>query len=153
MEFTDRYYPLFWINLSLAYIVEYSYFIRSQPFASTHIFHYCFYIIPYSYLEEYFILQANYMWTFYKFGLHKEFIFTTFISWMLTHTRPYWYFMREDSIYYLYVYFYGTEPKFSQDTKFILSLLSFVTYGQQPSKISRSICMDMDLHKYILIIC
>ena len=52
---------------------------------------------------------------------------------------------------FLYVYFYGTELKFSQDTKFILSLLSFVTYGKQPSKILSSTYMNMDLHIYILL--
>ena len=61
MEFTDRRYPLEWTNLPRAHITEYSYLIRSHPFASSHIFHYCCYIISYSYLEEYFMLQANYM--------------------------------------------------------------------------------------------
>ena len=50
--------------------------------------------------------------------LYEEFVFKTFISWLVTHITAYSYFMREYFMYFLYVYFYGTELKFSHDTKF-----------------------------------
>ena len=107
MEFTDRYYSLLWINLSLAYIMEYSYFNRNHQFSIKHIFHYWVYSILYSNLKEYLLLQGIYMWSFIWFSLYEDFVFTTIFSWILTHIVAYYYFYARSFYNIFYTSIFG----------------------------------------------
>ena len=58
VEFTDRYCPSLWINLSLAYIMEYSYHFWSHQFSINHIFLYWAHLILYGYWRNIFSYKA-----------------------------------------------------------------------------------------------